>query len=69
MRKFKLAAFLSLIMMLGGCASYTTPGGSVAIGSLAESDINALMSVQAGQHFPRILLWHVFKRRDMHPIV
>lgn len=51
MKKIKLVAFLSL-MLLGGCASYTTPGGSVAIGSLADSDINALMSVQAAATFP-----------------
>lgn len=38
--------------LAGGCASYTTPGDCVAIGSLAESDINALISVQAAATFP-----------------
>lgn len=51
MNKIRMATLLSL-MLLGGCASYTTPGGSVAIGSLAESDISALMSTQPAAMFP-----------------
>ncbi|AAN55287.1 hypothetical protein HRJ35_12900 [Shewanella oneidensis MR-1] len=51
MNKIRMATLLSL-MLLGGCASYTTPGGSVAIGSLAESDISALMSTQPAAIFP-----------------
>ncbi|MCG9965039.1 hypothetical protein [Shewanella cutis] len=51
MNKIRLATLLSLIL-LGGCVSYTTPGGSVAIGSLAESDISALMSTQPAAIFP-----------------
>lgn len=40
------------LVLLEGCASYTTPGGSVELSKLAETDINELMSKQPAAHFP-----------------
>lgn len=51
MRIVKLA-MLGALLILGGCASYTTPGGSVQLSSLAESDINLLMSKEPAAVFP-----------------
>ena len=44
--------FLTLFMMLLGCASYTTPGGSVQLSNLADADINELMSKKPAASFP-----------------
>lgn len=43
---------LGVLLVLGGCASYTTPGGSVQLSELADSDINALMSKEPVANFP-----------------
>ncbi|MDP5134301.1 MAG: hypothetical protein NWQ54_25745 [Paraglaciecola sp.] len=43
---------LSLAITLSGCASYTTPGGSVQLSQLADSDINELMSKKPAASFP-----------------
>lgn len=43
---------LGVIMMLSGCASYTTPGGSVQFSELADTDINELMSKEPAANFP-----------------
>lgn len=39
-------------LILGGCASYTTPGGSVQFSELADADINELMSKEPAANFP-----------------
>lgn len=52
---FRLLYSLTLIMLmygLGGCASYTTPGGGVQISELADADINELMSKEPTASFP-----------------
>ncbi|MCG8426296.1 MAG: hypothetical protein MI754_02930 [Chromatiales bacterium] len=51
MKTIRLAV-LSILLLLGGCASYTTPGGSVQLSDLADSDINALMSKRPAAPFP-----------------
>ena len=43
---------LVFLLALSGCASYTTPGGSVQLSQLADADINKLMSVKPGASFP-----------------
>jgi hypothetical protein len=43
---------LSLAIVLSGCASYTTPGGSVQLSQLADADINELMSKKPAASFP-----------------
>lgn len=43
---------ISLLLVLGGCASYTTPGGGVQLTQLADTNINELMSKQAAASFP-----------------
>lgn len=43
---------LGLLLSLGGCASYTTPGGSVRLTELADADINELMARQPQASFP-----------------
>lgn len=43
---------LGILMVLGGCASYTTPGGSVQPSELADADINELMSIEPAASFP-----------------
>ncbi|MGD8914931.1 MAG: hypothetical protein PVI97_18655 [Candidatus Thiodiazotropha sp.] len=48
---FRVLSVVALIF-LGGCASYTTPGGSVQLSKLAESDITELMSIQPAASFP-----------------
>lgn len=40
------------LALISGCATYTTPGGSVPISSLAEADINALIARQPLAAFP-----------------
>jgi hypothetical protein len=47
----KSIAFMAMALMFG-CASYTTPGGSVKISELADADINELMSRQPQAEFP-----------------
>jgi hypothetical protein len=51
MRIYK-AVMLFLAITLSGCASYTTPGGSVQLSQLADSDINELMSKKPAASFP-----------------
>lgn len=44
---------LSVVLVLVGCAaSYTTPGGSVQISQIADSDIGELMSIVPAAKFP-----------------
>lgn len=43
---------LGALIALGGCASYTTPGGSVQFSELVDADINILMSKQPAAEFP-----------------
>jgi hypothetical protein len=43
---------ISFLLVLGGCASYTTPGGGVQLTQLADANINELMSKQAAASFP-----------------
>lgn len=43
---------LITFMALGGCASYTTPGGGVQLSHLADADINDLMSKEPAASFP-----------------
>lgn len=49
-RIYCLFIVLSALMM--GCASYTTPGGSVQLSHLAEMDINDLMQKEPAARFP-----------------
>ncbi len=48
LRKTIVVALISL----AGCASYTTPGGSVQLSNLSEADINELLSKQPAAQFP-----------------
>ncbi|BFM10071.1 hypothetical protein R50072_02240 [Simiduia litorea] len=41
-----------LLLAVIGCASYTTPGGTVQLSELADADINALLSKQPAANFP-----------------
>lgn len=50
--KIYKAVMLSFAITLSGCASYTTPGGSVQLSQLADSDINELMSKKPAASFP-----------------
>ncbi|WP_444894213.1 hypothetical protein ACJJIE_07915 [Microbulbifer sp. TRSA001] len=43
---------LAALFTLGGCASYTTPGGSVHLSELTDADINELMSKEPATPFP-----------------
>ena len=43
---------LFALLLLGGCASYTTPGGGVHLGELSENDITELMSIKPAAPFP-----------------
>jgi len=43
---------LSALLILSGCASYTTPGGGVQLSELADTDINELMSQEPAAVFP-----------------
>ncbi|KZW98142.1 hypothetical protein JL49_25230 [Pseudoalteromonas luteoviolacea] len=45
-------AILVTVLILSGCASYTTPGGGVQLSNLADSDINDLMSKEPAATFP-----------------
>jgi hypothetical protein len=51
MKIFQIVLFTTVII-LGGCATYTTPGGSVQLSNLADSDINELMSREPAASFP-----------------
>lgn len=51
MKKLKIV-FLVAVMMLSGCASYTTPGGGVQISNLVDEDIGELMSKEPAAVFP-----------------
>ena len=46
------AVTISILFFIGGCASYTTPGGSVHLSELADGDINELMSKEPAASFP-----------------
>ena len=43
---------IGFVLAISGCATYTTPGGSVELSQLAEADINELMSKQPAASFP-----------------
>lgn len=45
-------AIIALLLILAGCASYTTPGGGVQLSELADADINALMAMEPAAAFP-----------------
>ena len=51
MKVFRIT-ILSILVILTGCASYTTPGGSVQLSDLADADINDMMSRQPAASFP-----------------
>jgi len=51
MKAFNILAFGTLLM-LAGCASYTTPGGSVQLSGLTNGDVNELMSKEPAATFP-----------------
>ena len=51
MKLFRII-LLGALFVLGGCASYTTPGGSVNLSDLAETNINELMSKKPAASFP-----------------
>lgn len=42
----------AVLLLVTGCASYTTPGGSVQISQLADADINELLAKQPAASFP-----------------
>jgi len=54
--KLRLVGGLFLLLLLAvivsGCASYTTPGGSVKLADLAETDINELLATRPTAGFP-----------------
>ena len=50
------AAVIAVMGLTAGCASYTTPGGSVKLSELADADINQLMSRQPAAQFPAYVL-------------
>jgi len=41
-----------LVFTLAGCASYTTPGGSVRLSTLADDNINEIMQQEPAAVFP-----------------
>jgi len=43
---------IGIVLIFSGCAKYVTPGGGVHLSTLAESDINELMSKQPAATFP-----------------
>ena len=45
-------AILGALLVLSGCASYTTPGGGVQLGQITDADINDLMSKKPAASFP-----------------
>ena len=51
MKVFRILV-LGALLILSGCASYTTPGGGVQLSELAETDINKLMSKEPAATFP-----------------
>ncbi|MCU7842224.1 MAG: hypothetical protein KZQ93_00130 [Candidatus Thiodiazotropha sp. (ex Monitilora ramsayi)] len=51
MKIYKLAVLVT-IFVLSGCASYTTPGGSVQLSKLSDSSINEMMSKEPAAEFP-----------------
>lgn len=54
LRFFRNGSFLALLALaLSGCsANYTTPGGSVPLADLAETDINELLTRKPAARFP-----------------
>ena len=52
MKKLRLILLTSFMIIFTGCASYTTPGGSVQLSSLSDSSINELMSKKPAASFP-----------------
>lgn len=50
--KAKIGAVSILTLLLSACASYVTPGGSVALSRLAEADVNELLSKKPAATFP-----------------
>lgn len=51
MNIFKIVT-LGILIILSGCASYTTPGGGVQFSELADTDISELMSKEPAATFP-----------------
>ena len=51
MKIYRILILLSVVI-LSGCASYTTPGGAVQLSTLADADINELMSKEPAASFP-----------------
>ncbi len=51
MKFLKIVSFV-ILYLLSGCATYTTPGGSVPISELADGDINELLLKQPAASFP-----------------
>ncbi len=45
-------AVLMVLLILTGCATYTTPGGSVQLSQIADADINDFMSKEPAASFP-----------------
>ena len=48
----RLIGTLVIVALLSGCASYTTPGGAVAINDLSTPEINRLMAQEPAANFP-----------------
>ena len=48
----KLALLGVLLLLVSGCATYTTPGGGVVLSELADAEINELMLIQPAATFP-----------------
>ncbi|GGB55103.1 hypothetical protein [Shewanella inventionis] len=46
------AVLIGLLVILSGCASYTTPGGSVQLSELGDTDIKELMAKEPAANFP-----------------
>ena len=51
MKSYKIG-LITVLILLSGCATYTTPGGSVQLGELVSTDIKELMSNEPAASFP-----------------
>lgn len=50
--KIHKAVMLFMVIILSGCASYTTPGAGEQLSQLADADINNVMSQKPAAYFP-----------------